>query len=97
MVERFETWKVKRVNVVAEPGVEAELQILKIMPADSQVMRPFMLEGNWLDESPPGGIVINQRFQYLYPALSTGSTLKVRIDGNLIELEITGVMNRCGS
>jgi putative ABC transport system permease protein len=45
-----------------------------------------------LDESPAGGLVINQRFQYRYPALSTGSTLKLQIDGRLIELEITGVI-----
>jgi ABC-type lipoprotein release transport system permease subunit len=92
LVDRFETWKVKRINVLAEPGTEAELQTLKIVPADSQVMQPFLLAGDWLDRGPAGGVVINQRFQYLYPALSTGSTLRVQMDGRLTELEITGVI-----
>ena len=92
LVDRFETWKVMRVDVLAETGTEAELHTLKIMPPDSQVMQPFMLAGNWLDEGPVGGVVINQRFQYLYPALSTGSTLKLQIDDRLVELEVTGVI-----
>jgi putative ABC transport system permease protein len=92
LVDRFETWKVKRVDVLAETDAETELQTLKIVPSDSQVMQPFMLAGNWLNEGPAGGVVINQRFQYLYPALSIGSTLKMEIDGKFTELEITGVM-----
>jgi putative ABC transport system permease protein len=92
LVERFETWKVQRVNVLAESGADGELQSLKIVPSSSEVMQPLVLAGNWLDEGRAGGVVINQRFQYLYPTLSTGSTLKLEIDGRLIELEITGVI-----
>lgn len=97
MVERVETWKTSRVTTVNENGVDGEVQTLMLVPTGSQAKQPVILRGVWLDQATPGGAVVNQRFQNLNPGLSVGSKVLFRLEGNVFELPIAGVVKEFGA
>jgi putative ABC transport system permease protein len=96
LVERAETWRVESAMVIDEDHLQRNPLPLYLVPPDSQVLRPALLEGQWLNASLSEGVVINQRLQNDHPQLHVGSTLPVQVGEEQLRLPVTGIMKEFG-
>ena len=94
MVARAETWRVLGATIAADST--ANPLPLYLVPADSSLLRPILLDGVWLAAGDSMGVVINQRLQNDYPALGVGGTVDVDVGGRRLTLPVTGVMKEFG-
>jgi putative ABC transport system permease protein len=96
LVERAETWRVQSAMVIDEEHLQTNPLPLYLVPPDSQVLRPAILEGQWLNAGRSEGVVINQRLQNDHPQLGVGSTLPVQVGEEQLRLPVIGIMKEFG-
>jgi ABC-type antimicrobial peptide transport system permease subunit len=94
IVKRAETWRVRSATVLGDTA--ANPVPLYLVPGDSEMLHPTMLEGRWLGPDSANSVVINQRLQIGNPGLGTGATFVIRVSGRDLALRVSGVMKEFG-
>ena len=96
VVNRAELWPVASARITgADELQEAEIPLLAI-PTGTWAVRPNLVEGAWLSEDRPAGVVATHRLMNRLPSLKVGSLLPLDINGRRIEVELVGVEKRFG-
>ena len=96
IVDHAETWKITPATLIHGNGFDDEVRPIKLIPAASKVMKPFMISGNWLNQEQAGGVVINQRLSYGQSDYIVGNMLDVLINNIPMKLPIIGIMKEFG-
>lgn len=89
IVERVETWAIRSAKLL---NLDGQHRPVKVVPEQSEVMAPYMLSGEWLNDSHTDGIVINQRLSYQHPAYRVGNSLALKINDQNVTLPIIGIV-----
>ena len=91
-VERIETWNGGRgelqsriISTISGIGIVA-------LPYDTNLFRPRIISGRWLNISNPPEVVMNQQALELYPNLVLGSTQTLQIGNNALTVQLVGVV-----
>jgi putative ABC transport system permease protein len=96
IVERAETWRVEKAMVIEKNDPQQDPLPLYLVPTGSEIIRPNLLEGEWIGLLQPNGVVINQRLQKNLQHASTGTTITIRVADNLFSVPVIGVMKEFG-
>lgn len=80
-IEYVEGWHQARAEILAaDDSVAADL-ILFAPPADSELVKPDMTEGEWLQPGVGKSVVISDSIRKDLPDLKVGDTLRVKLQG----------------
>jgi putative ABC transport system permease protein len=96
VVERMEIWPATVARTIGENELEQVDIPLLAVPTDTWAVVPNLLEGEWLSDDKPNGVIATHRLMYLMPELKVGSLLSLKIQGRIIEVELVGVEKRFG-
>jgi len=91
-VAHVENWPSESVYLIGPSGAPGKpVTLLGVDPA-SRLIVPRITSGRWLDAAAPRGVVINHGLLALYPGLTAGDSVGVRIDGRTVTFPIAGVV-----
>jgi putative ABC transport system permease protein len=90
-----EGWNGARAELILPNGSGESISILA-PPAGSQMVQPILLQGRWLDPLDAYAIAVNERFLDIYPGLSPGDSLNLRMNGRQRTWTVTGVFQLVG-
>lgn len=95
LVSEAETWRARRAAIIGLNDSEIGSSSVFMVPQKSDIMRPNMMEGRWLDQGL-SGLVINQKIEADFPKLSVGKTITLRIGTQVITVPIVGKLKEFG-
>ncbi len=91
-VADVEGWLLKEAFFVRADGSENE-NLWLFAPADgSSLIQPTLLEGRWLRAGDQNKIVVNSDFLREEPDVKMGDTIGIKVDSQLSEWEVVGVV-----
>jgi putative ABC transport system permease protein len=96
VVNRVEMWPAARARTIGTNELEAVDIPLLAIPTDTWAVQPNLVEGAWISDDRPNGVVATHRLMNRLPGLAVGSLLPLDIDGRRIEVELVGVEKRFG-
>jgi putative ABC transport system permease protein len=91
-VVRAEGWLVKTGLPQRPDGSEGNSMIITALPAATDLYRPRLREGRWLQPGDANAIVIDSGILKDEPELTVGSTLVLKIDGREIVFQVVGIV-----
>lgn len=96
VVTDLELWPATRVQPRDE--VQADETGISIVgvPADTWAIRPNLVEGQWLSNDEPMGVVATHRLMNEFPGLRVGDTWTLSLAGRDVDLKLVGVEKRFG-
>lgn len=92
----IEGWSSSSAELVLPNGKVAESLSVLAPPAESRLVEPILLEGRWLTAADQAAIAVNERFRDLIPGLKPGDTLRLRIRGKEVDLQVVGIFQLTG-
>jgi putative ABC transport system permease protein len=96
VVNQVEMWPATRARTVGANELEqADIPVLGV-PSDTWAVRPNLVEGEWISDDKPNGVVATHRLMNRMPGLAVGSRFPLRFNDRTIELELVGVEKRFG-
>lgn len=95
-VQAVEAWAGSTAEMILPDGSKSEQVSLVGPPADSPLIRPVLLQGRWLIPGDQNALVVNERFQELFPGLKTGDILRAKIAGKETDLVVVGFFQMAG-
>jgi putative ABC transport system permease protein len=95
-IQTIEGWAVAHGELVMPDGSIGESLNILAPPVDSPLVQPVLLKGRWLIPGDQNAITVNERFLELYPDLQTGDSLRVKINGEKLNLVVVGVFQISG-
>lgn len=91
-VERVEGWGLQFGFRVRPDGSQSRTDITVIgPPADTDLIRPTLLEGRWLLPDDDRAVVINADMAHDEPDLQVGSRITLKLDGSESTWEVVGI------
>jgi len=90
-VKTFEPWGSQSMRRVRPNGTESNDIEVKAPPANTQLFRPILLEGRWLDPSDENAIVIANSLLAEEPDLQIGDELMLKIGERVTHWRIVGI------
>ena len=96
IVERAETWRVERAAMLSAAAPQQDTFRLFRVPDNSDMMKPNVLAGRWLEDGMPYGVVINHRLRLERPELGLGAALRLEVNGQEFETTVIGVIKEFG-
>jgi len=96
-VTDVELWQLSTAKPLNLPPVETRAYTLLAVPSHTKAIVPNLIQGRWISESQPQGVVANHRFMANYPDLKVGDRFSVEIGGHVTEIEIVGVIKEFAS
>jgi putative ABC transport system permease protein len=95
-VTRLEMWPATRATTVGASEFEQlDIPVLGI-PADTWAVKPNLVEGRWLSDANPNGVVATHRMMKRLPGLTVGDLIPLQFGERVIEVELVGVEKRFG-
>ena len=91
-----EGWIIKNVEIVDQQGNPKHNLTVFAPPVDSELVDPSLLEGRWLQSGDTYSIAVNESFWELYPALETGNTIRMKVNGQEHDWTIVGIFQFTG-
>jgi putative ABC transport system permease protein len=80
------------------PGEDAGRQIIFVAPpSDSELIKPIIASGRWLQPGDQNAIVIGNHLLNMFPDLRIGDMLQIEIDGQKTNWEIVGTYTITGN
>ena len=92
-VEAAEAWRGARASIIHDGHPERGKLRMIGLPTDSQLLRPRMLQGQWLDAANAEQLVISRALARHHPDWAPGQRLTLRIDGKDSQWVIGGVID----
>ena len=91
-VKDLEFWGTDRIGLLNGNGEMGNPFTVCLLPRKRWALNPYVLEGRWLDDSIPSGVVVNQRFVKAHPHIRVGETYRFQIGASVLELTLIGVI-----
>jgi len=63
-----------------------------LLPQARRAMSPYLIEGQWLNQTSPNGIVVNQRYVRANPQVKVGKSYRFKIRSSEMELPVIGII-----
>lgn len=95
-IAKVEAWDQVQCFMVLPDGSIGENINLVAVPQDSHLIEPIILEGRWLLAEDDNGIILNDKFQNLYPWIQVGDTITLQIDGEETDWVVAGFFQLAG-
>ena len=95
-IKRVEGWAGARAEMVMADGTSGESVSLLAPPANSDLVKPIMLEGRWIEPGDQNAIVLNDLFVSEYPQVHIGDTLKLKVNGDDKDFVVVGFFRFAG-
>jgi putative ABC transport system permease protein len=96
-VVAVEGWGQVAAYQVLNDGTQGQLFYVLAPPADSQVLRPVMAEGRWLQPDDENALVVTPGFIQAHPEAQVGSELVLKINEQKSTWKIVGSAKMMGS
>jgi putative ABC transport system permease protein len=96
IVDRAETWRIERAAIASSHAEPQDSFRLFRVPDESDMMKPNLLSGRWLNDGMADGIVINHRLQQTRPELVPGTPVRLDVNGRDIETIVIGIIKEFG-
>jgi putative ABC transport system permease protein len=95
-IGRVEGWAGARAEMVMADGTSGESVSLLAPPANSDLVKPIMLQGRWIEQGDQNAIVLNDLFMSEYPDIHVGDTLKLKVNGDDKNFVVVGFFRFAG-
>jgi putative ABC transport system permease protein len=90
-VKQVEGWAYVAADIIRPGGVVANNMNVLAPPADSQLIKPIMLEGRWLLPGDKKAITISEAIWSDFPGLKPGDQLTLKINGQEAQWTVVGI------
>jgi putative ABC transport system permease protein len=91
-VASIETWGDKSINRVRPDGRESDTITMFGLPAMTQMLRPTLLQGRWLQPEDTDAVVINSDLLQAEPDLKVGGRIVLKLESRETSWQIVGVV-----
>lgn len=92
-VVRAETWGFSAAQIVEDWNGKGESRAFMVAPpADTDMLRPTVVEGRWLKNEDEASLVINTEVLRNHPDLRVGDVVKVRVGLHKTEWKVVGMV-----
>ncbi len=95
-IARVEGWAAARAEMVLADGTSGESVSMLAPPADSDLVKPIVLQGRWIEPGDQNAIVLNDLFMAQYPQLKIGDTLRLKVNGDDKDFVVVGFFRFAG-
>jgi putative ABC transport system permease protein len=95
-VKRIEGWAVARSELILADGSSGERVSLLAPPADTQLVRPVVLQGRWIEPGDENAIAVSELFLSRFPGLKVGDALKLQVNGKETKWVVVGIFQFAG-
>lgn len=96
VVNQVEMWPATRAKLIDDGELEQlDIPVLGV-PVDTWAIKPNLIEGQWLSDERPNGVVATHRLINRIPDLRVGSQLPLNFGDRVIEVELVGIEKRFG-
>lgn len=95
-VGQVEGWASARSELVMPDGSVGESIGLLAPPAGSRLVQPILLEGRWLVPGDEAAVVVGERFREIFPDLQPGDTLRLKVNGKEVDVQVVGFFQLAG-
>ncbi len=95
-VERIEGWTSANGSIVNADGEEGNSMTVLGLPVDSELTRPKIVNGRWLQPGDTNALVIDTSLLREDPSLAVGDQITLKIAGNEEPWTIVGVYQNIG-
>ena len=95
-VERIEGWTSANGSIVNDDGEEGNSMTVLALPVASELTRPKIVNGRWLQPGDTNALVIDTSLQREDPSLTVGETIILKIAGKEEPWTIVGVYQNIG-
>jgi putative ABC transport system permease protein len=96
VVDRVEMWPATRARTIGPNELEQQDIPVIAVPTDTWAVKPNLVEGQWLSDDKPNGVIATHRLMNQMPDLELGSRLPLRFGDRTVEVEVIGVEKRFG-
>jgi putative ABC transport system permease protein len=95
-VTRLEMWPATRARIAgASEFGQLDIPLLGV-PTDTWAVKPNLVEGRWLTDGKPNGVVATHRMMKSLPGLAVGDRIPLHLGARVFEVELVGVEKRFG-
>ncbi len=91
-VAMIESWTVGSARPIAEDGREGEAFSVFGVQADTETVRPILLEGRWLLPDDKNAIILNSLVLKDEPDIKLGDTITLKMEGRELEWKVVGIV-----
>jgi len=95
-VEHVEGWAFASGEITREDGTVIDNIQLMAPPADSNLIRPILIQGRWIYPDDRNAIAVNEAILTDLPDLRTGESLKLKISGSEEDWVVVGIFKFVG-
>jgi putative ABC transport system permease protein len=95
-ISRVEGWAGARAEMIMADGTSGESVSLLAPPANSDLVRPIVLQGRWIEPGDQNAIVLNDLFMSEYPQVHVGDTLRLKVNGDDKDFVVVGFFRFAG-
>jgi len=92
----MEGWNTTMLNILQPDGKNSDLVIVYAPPGDTQLVKPVVADGRWLQPDDENAIVVDNHFMALRPDVQVGDVLQMRIDGQNYPFTLVGIFRLAG-
>jgi putative ABC transport system permease protein len=96
-IARVEGWAGARAEMILADGTSGESVAMLAPPADSDLVKPIVLQGRWIEPGDQNAIVLNDYFMTRYPQLKIGDTLRLKVNGDDKDFVVVGFFRFAGN
>jgi putative ABC transport system permease protein len=92
-VDRAEGWIATNPSFVRADGTQSSNIWLTAVPADTELVRPTLVEGRWLQPGEGEALVVNVDFQGAEPDIQLGDTVTLKVEGAEVRWPVVGIVS----
>ena len=90
-ISAYESWGSTGVRRLRDDNTESDNMTLNAVPADTQMLKPQLLEGRWLLPDDTGALVIDTDFIQDEPDVTVGDTITLKLGSKNTTWRIVGL------
>lgn len=91
-VDRIETWNGGRGELQSQVVATSSGVGIVALPYDTDLFRPRIIAGRWLQRSQPPEVVMNRQALELYGNPAIGSSQSLEIGGHILAVKLVGIV-----
>ena len=95
-ISQIEGWSTARSELVRADGSAADSVGMLAPPAGSNLVRPVMIEGRWIEPGDQNAVTLNDLFLSNFPQMQVGDTIKLRVNGEDKDFIVVGFFRLAG-
>jgi putative ABC transport system permease protein len=96
-IQHVEAWGSTQAEMIFADGSSGETIHIIAPPINSELVKPIVLEGRWLQPGDEQAVALNELFRFAFPNLKPGDTIRLKIDGKESDWLVTGFFQLAGT